>query len=48
MDLFVLTDLIGYVGAMIEMDRDKTSLIRKTDFNKKGASNDKKPYCKQF
>lgn len=35
MDLFVLTDLIGYVGAMTEMDKDKTSLIRKIDFNKK-------------
>lgn len=32
MDLFVLTDLIGYVEAMTEMDRD-----RKTDFNKSGG-----------
>lgn len=34
MDLFVLTDLIGCVGAMTEMYRDKTSLIGKTDFQR--------------
>lgn len=37
MDLFVLTDRIGYVGAMTEMDREKTSLIRKIDFKKSGG-----------
>lgn len=37
MDLFVLTDLIGCVGAMTEMYRDKTSLIGKTDFNRSGG-----------